>query len=143
MKRLMLALALIIGAVAPAAAEPAARVALHIDENDPQRMKMALNNAANIHKHYAARGEEVAIAIVANGPGLHMFRSDTSPVIDRIEMMSLENPNISFEACGNTHRVMSEREGASPDLLPEAAMVPSGAVRLMELQGEGWAYLRP
>jgi hypothetical protein len=28
-------------------------------------------------------------------------------------------------------------------ILPEAVIVPSGVVRLMELQGKGWSYLRP
>ncbi len=58
----------------------AKRVAIHVDENDPKRMSMALNNAANIFKHYNETGEAVEVRLVANGPGLHMLRADTSPV---------------------------------------------------------------
>ena len=139
---LLLPLALL--TASPALAEDATtRVAIHVDENDPSRMNMALNNAANIRKHYAEKGEEVAIRVVTYGPGLHMLRADTSPVQDRIAAMMREIPNLSFAACGNTHAAMSRKAGSDVVLIDEAEMVPSGAVELIELQKDGWAYLRP
>ena len=143
LKRAALGLCLLAAPLA-AAAEPAAKVAIHIDENDPKRMNLVLNNAENVEKYYAERGEEVEIAIVANGPGLHMFRADTSPVSDRLAAMSLEYPNMSFQGCMNTHAAMTRKAGgAEPEILEEIEMVPSGAVQLIELQMQGWAYLRP
>lgn len=140
---LMLALTMIVAAPV-AEAEPVKRVAIHVDDNDPKRMNLALNNAANIHKFYAEKGEEVEIAIVANGPGLHMFRDDTSPVKERISVMSLEIPSIQFQGCGNTRAVMTKKEdGKEPPIIEEVQMIPSGAVQLMELQFDGWAYLKP
>ena len=106
-------------------------------------MNMALNNAANIYKYYGETGEAVEVRLVANGPGLHMFREDTSPVKDRIAAMSLEHESLTFAACGNTHRVMSSKSGSDVTLISEAEMIPSGVVELIELQGEGWAYIRP
>ncbi|MEQ3626076.1 MAG: hypothetical protein ABNH26_09230 [Celeribacter sp.] len=119
------------------------RVAIHVDENDPARMTMALNNAANIEAYYADQGQEVEIEIVTYGPGLHMLRADTSPVADRIATMSLEYPDMVFSACENTIAGMERQSGESVPLIDEAVKVPSGAVRLIELQNEGWAYLRP
>lgn len=119
------------------------KVAIHVDENNPQKMNMALNNAQNIDAHYEAQGQDVQIEIVAYGPGLHMLRADTSPVADRIAALSLELDAISFSGCGNTHAIMSRRAGAPVELLPEAELTPSGAVRLIELQRQGYAYLRP
>ena len=72
-----------------------------------------------------------------------MFVAGTSPVKDRISAMSLESPEITFAACGNTHQKMVEKAGKDVPLLDETKMVPSGVVRLMELQGEGYAYIRP
>lgn len=138
----MLAVALIAAPLMALAAE-VTRVAIHLDENDPALMNMALNNAANIRKHYEGAGQEVEIRIVAYGPGLHMLRADTSPVKDRIAQMSLEMPELSFAACGNTHAGMSRKAGKDVELIEEAEMVPSGAVELIELQKSGWAYLRP
>ena len=72
-----------------------------------------------------------------------MFISGKSPVEQRISTMSLEMENLSFAACGNTHRKMSEKAGKEIPLIDEANMVPSGVVRLIQLQEEGFAYVRP
>ncbi len=128
---------------AEASPEEARRVALHVDEKDPGRMNLALNNARNITRYYEGKGIEVRIRIVAYGPGLHMLREDTSPVKDRIAAMALELPNLSFAACANTRRAMARREGREPPLVEEAEIVPSGVVELVELQRRGWSYIRP
>ena len=118
------------------------KLAIHVDENNPQIMNMALNNASNVKAHYEALGQTVEIEIVAYGPGLKMYTAD-SPVKDRISAMSLENEHLAFSACGNTLSAMEKKTGGKVALLSEAKVVPSGVVRLMELQGQGYAYVRP
>ncbi|MCU4653176.1 DsrE family protein [Roseibacterium sp. SDUM158016] len=118
-------------------------VAIQVNSNEPQTMNMALNNAVNVTRHYEAQGDTVEIEIVAYGPGLTMFIPDRSPVEDRINSMSLEYANMSFSACGNTHANWSQREGAEVPLLENVSITPSGVVRLMELQEQGYAYIRP
>jgi intracellular sulfur oxidation DsrE/DsrF family protein len=119
------------------------KVAIHVDENDPARMNLALNNISNLNKYYQSKGESVTIELVAYGPGLHMFRSDTSPVKDRLSVMAPEIDNLTFSACGNTHNKMSKKAGKEITLVDEAGMVPSGVVQLIELQEQGYAYVRP
>lgn len=150
MKSAFVAAALVLAAFAAVAVPGAARadgkthyLAIHVDENDPQKMNIALNNASNVSSYYAAKGETAEIEIVAHGPGLHMFREDTSPVKQRIAAMSLENEHMKFSACGNTIKGMTKKEGKAPVLISEAVVVPSGVVRLMELQEQGWTYVRP
>lgn len=118
-------------------------VAVHVNQNDPQVMNMALNNVQNLTDFYQSKGESVVVEVVTYGPGLHMLLDGQSPVADRISTMSLEMDNLSFVACGNTHRAMSQKAGAELALLDEAQMVPSGVVRLIELQEDGYAYVRP
>jgi len=118
-------------------------VAIHVDQKDPRVMNLALNNVVNVNKYYASKGEKVVIEVVAYGPGLHMFRADTSPVKARIEKMSLQFDNLKFSACGNTRRKMSAKAGKKIAILPEAKMVPSGVIQLITLQEKGYAYLRP
>ncbi len=125
------------------AGEQVHKVAVHVDENDPARINMALNNVQNVKSYYASKGEAVEIEVVAYGPGLHMLRSDTSPVKDRISAMSLEIDELTFSACGNTLKGMTKKEGKEIELMSEARMVPSGVVRLIELQEDGYAYVRP
>ena len=119
------------------------RVAIHVDENNPQVMNMALNNVINLTKHYEAQGDTAIVEVVAYGPGLTMFIPEKSPVKDRISTMSLEMENLSFAACGNTLRNMSQKAGKEIELMDEAAIVPSGVVRLVELQQQSYAYIRP
>jgi uncharacterized protein len=119
------------------------KVAIQVNQNEKGVMDLALNNAKNVIDFYAAKGETVAVEIVTYGPGLHMLRTDTSPVKDRISVMSLENPNLTFAACGNTQANQSKAENKPVTLINEAKVTPSGVVRLMELQKEGYAYIRP
>ncbi|MEW6643049.1 MAG: DsrE family protein [Pseudomonadota bacterium] len=120
-------------------------VAIQVDQNDPATMNLALNNAANIMEYYKAKGEDVQIEVVAYGPGLAMFRDDASPVKDRLrEMAEFAFPSqVKFSACNNTKEGMEKREGHPIKIVPQASLVPSGAVRLMELQEQGWTYLKP
>jgi uncharacterized protein len=121
------------------------RLLIQVDQNDPAVMNLALNNATNVIDYYRAKGEEVNVDVVTYGPGLHMLRADTSPVHDRIK--SLKDHafpgKIQFSACGNTKQGMEKKEGHPIAVLSEAVIVPSGVVRLMELQEKGWSYVRP
>lgn len=143
---LFAALLLVAGA-APALAihqdERVHHLAIHVDQNDPAVMNLALNNAANVARDYSARGHEVEIEIVAYGPGLHMLRADTSPVAGRIRSFGESMPNVAFAACGNTKANMEKKEGKAVEIMPDVKIVPAGVVRLMELQEQGWTYLRP
>ncbi len=118
-------------------------IAFHVDQADPKVQNMALNNAVNVTKYYESQGDKVVIEMVAYGPGLTMYLKGKSTVSDRISVMSLEMENLSFSACGNTHRKMSKKAGKELALLDEATMVTSGVVRLVDLQEQGYAYVRP
>ena len=63
------------------------RVAIQVNQNDPQVMNLALNNASNVLEYYRAKNQDVEIDIVTYGPGLHMLRADTSPVQDRLKRL--------------------------------------------------------
>lgn len=119
------------------------KVAIHVDQDDQATMNMALNNAVNIISHYQALGQTATVEIVTYGPGLTMLRKDISPVASRIVDLSMQHETIRFSACLNTVESIRQRTQKDVPLLDEAETVPSGAVRLMELQYEGYAYLRP
>jgi intracellular sulfur oxidation DsrE/DsrF family protein len=121
------------------------RVSIQVDQNDPQVMNLALNNATNVIEYYRAKNEDVDVDIVTYGPGLHMLRDDTSPVKDRIERLKeLTFPGkIQFSACNNTKQGMEKAEGKPVSIIADATLVPSGVVHLMELQEQGWSYVRP
>ena len=121
------------------------RLAIQVNQNDPQVMNLALNNASNVIEYYRARKEDVDIDIVAYGPGLHMLRADTSPVQDRLKRLKdMAFPGkVQFSACNNTKQNMEKAEGRAITIVSDATIVPSGVVQLMELQEQGWSYVRP
>jgi intracellular sulfur oxidation DsrE/DsrF family protein len=145
--------------VAPPAAQgkelasaPAAQVAadkkvhhlvLQVNSNEPAMMNLALNNATNVEQYYKNLGEKVEIEIVTFGPGLNMLRDDTSPVKDRIKAIAEKTASISFKACDNTQENMHKAENKNIPLISQATLVKSGVVRVMELQEQGWTYVRP
>ena len=135
-------LALAVGKAAMAE-EAMHKIAFNVDQNDPAVMNLALNNVANVRKHYQSKGETVQIEVITYGPGLAMLIDGASPVKDRISAMSLEDPTLQFSACGNTMAAMSKKTGQEVRLVAEARVVPSGVIRLMELQEQGYSYVKP
>jgi intracellular sulfur oxidation DsrE/DsrF family protein len=132
---------------APQAGEAASkphRLVLQVDENDASLMNLVLNNAVNVSKYYQDKGEEVEVQIVAYGPGLHMLRSDTSPVAARVKSFIDGVPGVSFDACANTMKAMQKKEAKkSIPLIDGVKVVPSGVVTILELEEQGWSYVRP
>jgi uncharacterized protein len=98
-------------------------------------------------EYYRDKHEDADVEIVAYGPGLNMLRDDTSPVKDRIAHIASAEATfpskIVFSACNNTLQGMQKREGHKIAIIPQAGIVPSGAVRIMQLEEQGWSYVRP
>ena len=128
---------------APGVSKKAHRLILQVNTNEPAVMNLALNNAANAEQHYKSIGEKVQIEIVTFGAGLNMLRDDTSPVKERIKSLAESSRSISFAACDNTRANMSRAEQKEILLISQATVVSSGVVRVMELQEQGWSYVRP
>src|SRR5215831_4352583 len=119
------------------------KLAIHVDQNDAAVMRLALGNSRNAHELYASTGEDIAIEIVCYGQGLHMLRDDTSPVKEEIRSTQAKVPQLAFSACNNTKRAMEKAEGKTIPIIQEAVVVPAGVVRLVELQEQGFKYLKP
>ena len=126
-------------------AHQAHRIAFHVGGGSADSMNETLSNIVNAATDYAQANEAVAIELVANGPGYSMLREDTSPVKERIAEVHRRFPFVVFSACSNTRRGIARAENKTPDQIPEvpqATDVPSGVVRLSELQEQGWSYIR-
>jgi intracellular sulfur oxidation DsrE/DsrF family protein len=51
--------------------------------------------------------------------------------------------NITFSACGNTMHSIEEKTGKPVILVEGVQIVKAGVVRIMELQEQGYSYVRP
>jgi uncharacterized protein len=118
-------------------------IVMHVNVADPVQLNLVLNNLENILDHYVKRDNDVAIRVVCHGPGLHLLRRDTSPVMDRIENMMDNAEQLAFYACSNTLARMTKAEGKAPELLATAILVAAGLPEIIELQRQGWIYLKP
>lgn len=125
-------------AVAGTMGEPAHKVVIQVSTKDPTVQRIALNNAANVQKGLGM--DNVQVEIVAYGPGLSLLTKQ-SKYSERVASMSLQN--IKFSACENTIAGIKRKTGKEPDLTEGVGTVPSGVVRIMELQQAGYSYVRP
>jgi intracellular sulfur oxidation DsrE/DsrF family protein len=114
---------------------PASKVVLQVSDNDPAKWNLALNNAKNIQADLGAAN--VAVEIVAYGPGINMLKMD-SAVGGRVDQALSDG--VKVVACENTMRNAKLAKG---DMLNKVGYVPSGVVELMQKQQQGWSYLRP
>lgn len=114
------------------------KLVIQVSTDDVQTQKVALNNAVNLQKLYGL--DNVVIEIVAYGPGLNIL-TQHSVVASRVESLAMQE--ITFSACENTMKTVKQKTGNAPVLLEGVGTVNAGVARIMELQQQGYAYIRP
>jgi intracellular sulfur oxidation DsrE/DsrF family protein len=132
------ALMLLGGAGLVSAGDVKHRMVIQVSTDDPRTQKIALNNAVNLQKLYGM--DNVTIEIVAYGPGLGLL-TKKSKQAKRVESLAMQD--ITFSACSNTMKKVTKKTGKKPVLLEGVGTVNAGVARIMELQEQGYSYLRP
>ena len=139
MFRTILAAAGAVVALRPARAADDAyvpKVAYHLSDAD--RTSFVLGN---IHNHYEGTAGKATIALVVHGPALAAFRTRSASTVVGADFAGLQKRGLAAYACGNTMRGM---DLSLADLLPGFVVAEKGGVvKLVELQRQGYAYLRP
>jgi len=114
------------------------KLVIQVSSSDAGTQKLALNNAVNVQK--ALGMDNVDVEIVAYGPGLGLLTMVSSQK-DRVASLAMQN--ITFSACGNTMKKIAKKSGKKPILIDGVKVVTAGVLRIMELQEQGYSYLRP
>jgi intracellular sulfur oxidation DsrE/DsrF family protein len=115
------------------------RVFFHLTESDPARASAVLTNVQNLVEVVGWRNIE-ALELVAHGPGLRPFVAKGIDPEVRAKVEALLTGGMVVDACQNTMK----RQGIKrEELIDGLTPVPSGVVRVMELQEKGYAYIRP
>jgi len=127
-------------AVQPAAAGEDAmhKLVIQVSTDDLRTQNIAMNNAVNLQK--ALGQDNIQIEIVAYGPGLTLL-TGKSPASKRVPNLAMQD--IVFSACANTKAKMEKKSGKKLTIVEGARMVPAGVLRIMELQEQGYSYVRP
>ena len=114
------------------------RIVIQVSTDDPRTQTIALNNAANLQQAFGV--DNVAVEIVAYGPGLSLLTQGHAQA-KRIQGMAMQG--VQFSACANTIAGITRKSGKKPQLNEAATVVPAGVGRILELQEQGYAYIRP
>lgn len=114
------------------------KMVIQVSTDDPKTQKIALNNAVNVQKLMGI--DNIDIEIVAYGPGLGLLTTKSKQA-KRVKSLALQN--ITFSACGNTMKKVEKKSGKKPQLTEGVKIVEAGVARIMELQEQGYSYIRP
>lgn len=131
-------LLLLLGAQPLNAADAVHKLVIQVSTDDVRTQNIAMNNAVNLQK--ALGQDNIIIEIVAYGPGLTML-TPKSPASKRVPSLAMQD--ITFSACGNTKAKVEEKTGKPVMLVEGVTIVPAGVLRIMELQEQGYSYIRP
>lgn len=136
------------------AEEPVMKVVYHADFADPRRFSTMLTNINNMVSTYQADLKEYDVRIVFVAYGIRFVTADPlkgtpfaedaalkarrKELLERLKSLH-DTQNIKLELCEITREsVPLDRE----KLLAGVELVPSGVVRIAELQHQGFAYLK-
>jgi intracellular sulfur oxidation DsrE/DsrF family protein len=86
------------------------------------------------------REAEVAIEVVAVGPGIYLVR-DGNPNAERIT--GVVKQGVKFDDCMNTIETIERNTGKPFPLNPQAQRVPSGVSQFLTLSEHGYTIVRP
>ena len=115
------------------------KVFFHLNESDPNKASAVLTNVQNLVDTVGWKNIE-ALELVVHGPGLRPFiaRTIDPDVKGKVEM--LLTGGMTMGAC----RITMKRQSIKPEELIDGLVpIPSGVVRVMELEEKGYAYIRP
>jgi len=113
------------------------RAVFHVDLDEAKPLTIALTNVSNLiraitEKHYD-------LIILFNGPAVTLLQAERCAPY-REEIRQLQQARVAFKVCRNALK----RFNVDPDSLIEGCeIVPAGVVALIELQQDGYAYIKP
>ena len=119
------------------------RLVIHVNDPTKEIMTEALHNAGNVMDYYRAHNSSAVIEIVANGRGVTMFVKDMSPVAVEVADLHTRYPAVVHDACAISLANTEKALGRKLEVMPQARVIPSGAVRIIELEEQHYGYLKP
>lgn len=113
------------------------KVVFHLDMDQEARLVLALENIKNLFKEVPP--QQCQVNVVANGKAVTLFRKDK--VGERASDISeLHKLGVRFKMCRNA---LAKNKIEKADLFEVCEIVPAGILELINLQQEGFAYVKP
>jgi hypothetical protein len=110
---------------------------MHLNSSDEKVQRGALNNIRNLYQEVGR--EHVRVEVVVHGAGLSLLTKKDSVLTSELAQLKSAY-DVEFTACPNTMKGMNLTRN---DLVEQVDRTVPAMVRLMELQEEGWIYIKP
>ncbi len=111
------------------------RIVVQVNEDGARKWNDILVNIHNIQVEMGVKN--IALAVVAIGPGLGMLKADSLAANGVQEALAT---GVEFVACGNSMRA---QKLTKDDLVDGVTVSIAGYVEILQRQQQGWVYLRP
>jgi uncharacterized protein len=113
------------------------KVVFHLDWDQGERLTLALENIKNLFKEVPP--QQCRVCMVANGKAVRLFRKDSIGE-HAADMEELHKLGVRFMACRNA---LAKNKIERSDLFHLCEIVPAGILELIDLQAQGYAYIKP
>ena len=113
------------------------RVVMHLNSGEEKVQRGALNNIRNLYQEVGR--EHLLVELVVHGAGLTLLTKKDSTLATELAQLKTAY-DVEFTACSNT---MKAQGLTRADLLDPVDRTVPAMVRLMELQEQGWVYIKP
>lgn len=113
------------------------RVVLHLNSGDEKVQRGVLNNIRHLYQEMGR--EHVRVELVAHGAGLTLLMKKESVLATEVAQLKT-GYDVEFTACSNT---MKAQGLTRTDLIDQVDRTVPAIVRLVELQEQGWSYIKP
>jgi uncharacterized protein len=113
------------------------RVVMHLNSGDEKVQRGALNNIRNLYQEVGR--EHLLVELVVHGAGLPLLTKKDSTLAPELAQLKTAY-DVEVTACSNT---MKAQGLTRADLLDQVDRTVPAMIRLMELQEQGWVYIKP
>ena len=110
---------------------------MHLNSGDEKVQRGVLNNIRNLYQEVGR--EHVRAELVVHGAGLALLTKKSSLLTTELAQLKTAY-GVQFTACSNT---MKAQGLTRADLIDQVDRTVPAIVRLMELQEQGWSYIKP
>jgi len=116
------------------------KMVIQVNSQDSATQKMALNSAKNLKKLLGK--DAVDVEVVVYGSGILMLEHSARSA-EKIKSL-MTDYGVKVSVCDGALKAYAKRHGGRElDIIDGVSKVPTGAIRILELQEKGYAYLRP
>ncbi len=113
------------------------KAVIHIDLEDDLIFNLGLNNISNTLD--ALQGKEVELILLITGPGVALVAGDQMYIFME-KLRQITAAGVRIQVCD---RALKLFDIPAEELFDGCEIIPAGVVGLIELQYDGFAYIKP